>query len=275
MSYTSVDRLSRVVPAYIWFLLYRMVDALLISTYSSADEYWQSIEVSHYLVFGKGYLTWEWRPEVALRSSLMPLLYVPYYGLLRVMGLDTRWTIAYGPRVFVQAPLVALADLGFTRVSSVLLEPALARTAVALWLSNWFILSMVTRTFANSVETALYCIIVYALLQWTIRPGRYYYLLVSTVLSAASVLIRPTSATSLAPLLAYNCLYVLSHTRQWWLLPVCVVVGLGTMVVIGHLDSLLLYGGSIRGAFTWLNFAEFNFINDFGKLYGDDHSWLW
>ncbi|EER10350.1 glycosyltransferase, putative [Perkinsus marinus ATCC 50983] len=47
------------------------------------------------------------------------------------------------------------------------------------------------------------------------------------------------------------------------------------MVVIGYLDSILLYGGSIRGAFTWLNFAEFNFINDFGKLYGDDHSWLW
>ncbi|KAF4666529.1 hypothetical protein FOZ61_007918 [Perkinsus olseni] len=275
MSSTSTNKLTRHIPEYIWFLLYRIVNALLISTYSSADEYWQSIEVSHYLVFGKGYLTWEWRPEVALRSSLMPLFYVPYYWLLKVTGLDGRWLIAYGPRVFVQAPLAALADLCFSKTVSILLEPALARTALVLWLSNWFILSMLTRTFANSVETALYCIIIFALLRWTRQPRKYHFLFLSTVLSAASVLIRPTSATSLAPLLAFNCVYVLSYTRQWWLLPVCVGIGLGTMACIGCLDSVLLYNGSLRGALTWFNFAEFNFINDFGKLYGDDHSWLW
>ncbi|KAF4756375.1 hypothetical protein FOZ62_013358, partial [Perkinsus olseni] len=125
------NKLTRHVSAYMWFLLYRIVNALLISSYSSADEYWQSIEVSHYLVFGKGYLTWEWQPEVALRSSLMPLLYVPYYWLLK-------------------APLTALADLCFSKTASILLEPPLARTALVLWLSNWFILSMLTRTFANS-----------------------------------------------------------------------------------------------------------------------------
>ncbi|KAF4729306.1 hypothetical protein FOZ62_018711, partial [Perkinsus olseni] len=150
MSSTSTNKRTRHVPEYIWFLLYRIVNALLISTYSSADEYWQSIEVSHYLVFGKGYLTWEWQPEVALRSSLMPLLYVPYYWVLKVTGLDGRWLIAYGPRVFVQAPLAALADFCFSKTASILLEPALARTALVLWLSNWFILSMLTRTFANS-----------------------------------------------------------------------------------------------------------------------------
>ncbi|KAF4665151.1 hypothetical protein FOL47_004726 [Perkinsus chesapeaki] len=263
------------VPSFIWFLLFRVINALLICTYSSADEYWQSIEVSHYLVFGRGYLTWEWQPEVALRSSLMPLLYVPYYWFLKVMGWDSRWLVAYGPRVFVQAPLAALADLCFSKVSSMVLEPSLARSAEVLWLTNWFILSMLTRTFANSVETALYCIIIYTLLKWTRQPAKYWYLCASTILSACSVLIRPTSATSLAPLLAFNCIYVLCWTRQWWLLPVCVTLGLGTMALIGYLDSFLLYKGSLKGALTWYNFAEFNFINDFGKLYGDSHSWLW
>ena len=43
------------------------------------DETWQSVEVSSRLLSGNDVidLTWEWRPEVAIRSHLHPILFAP------------------------------------------------------------------------------------------------------------------------------------------------------------------------------------------------------
>ena len=41
-------------------VLFRVVNAVCVRTFFSADEYWQSLEVAHKLVFGYGHLTWEW-----------------------------------------------------------------------------------------------------------------------------------------------------------------------------------------------------------------------
>lgn len=57
----------------IWiFILYRLFNRFIVRTYFFADEYFQSIEVAHYWVFGYGHLTWEWEPCIALRSVLHP-----------------------------------------------------------------------------------------------------------------------------------------------------------------------------------------------------------
>ena len=68
---------------------YRIALALLTRSIFQPDEFFQSLEVAHNVVFGYGKLTWEWQPDVAIRSIIYPMLYVPVYWILRVTGLDT------------------------------------------------------------------------------------------------------------------------------------------------------------------------------------------
>lgn len=38
-------------------LLYRLINSLVVRSYFSPDEYWQSLEVAHNMIFGYGELT--------------------------------------------------------------------------------------------------------------------------------------------------------------------------------------------------------------------------
>jgi hypothetical protein len=38
----------------LWVLLVRLIDSLVICTFFDPDEYWQSLEVAHYSVYGYG-----------------------------------------------------------------------------------------------------------------------------------------------------------------------------------------------------------------------------
>jgi len=69
--------------------IYRIALALLTRSVFQPDEFFQSLEVAHNLVFGYGKLTWEWQPGVAIRSVVYPASYVPVYWILRVTGLDS------------------------------------------------------------------------------------------------------------------------------------------------------------------------------------------
>jgi phosphatidylinositol glycan class B len=63
--------------------LFRLFNAFLCRTFFQPDEFWQSLEVAHRWVYGYGHLTWEWQPENALRSPLVPLVFTPAYQLAR------------------------------------------------------------------------------------------------------------------------------------------------------------------------------------------------
>ena len=97
-------------------LAFRCVNALLLQTSFVPDEYWQSVEVAHNLVFelvstsnvrfvslyrtlnileliivvvfSYGYLTWEWLE--GLRSYVYPLLFAAQYQILAWLHLDNR-----------------------------------------------------------------------------------------------------------------------------------------------------------------------------------------
>ncbi|KAJ3005369.1 UNVERIFIED_CONTAM: hypothetical protein HDU68_004644, partial [Siphonaria sp. JEL0065] len=78
-----------------WFTIafilgFRIYNSLLIKTFFSPDEYWQSLEVAHEYVFGYGYLTWEWAHRV--RGFTYPMLFVGVYKVVQLLGLDqTEW----------------------------------------------------------------------------------------------------------------------------------------------------------------------------------------
>jgi phosphatidylinositol glycan class B len=66
-------------------LLIRVAVALLTRTFFQPDEYYQSLEPAHHIVFGYGALTWEW--FTSIRSVLYPALNVPVYALLKATSL--------------------------------------------------------------------------------------------------------------------------------------------------------------------------------------------
>jgi phosphatidylinositol glycan class B len=88
-------------------VLFRSVNAYLTRTYDNPDEYWQGQEVAHNMVFGYGYLTWEWREKI--RSFAHPLTIALVYKVIQLVGLDHTFILVAAPRYF-QATLGAIAD---------------------------------------------------------------------------------------------------------------------------------------------------------------------
>lgn len=90
-------------PIFLLAVSLRILNALVSRTFFQPDEYWQSLEVAHRLVFGYGYQTWEWRDLAGMggiRSALYPLLFVPVYRGLEVTGLDRTGLLVRGSRPF-------------------------------------------------------------------------------------------------------------------------------------------------------------------------------
>lgn len=67
---------------------FRIVNACLVQTFFQPDEFFQSLEVAHRIVFGYGWETWEWRADSRLRSPLHALLFVPGYAAVKWLGLE-------------------------------------------------------------------------------------------------------------------------------------------------------------------------------------------
>lgn len=79
-------------------LLFRFGCSLLIRySFFNPDEYWQSLEVAHKIVFGYGHVTWEW--TAGLRSYIHPLLFTPPWLLLKALHIDTTTTLDISARL--------------------------------------------------------------------------------------------------------------------------------------------------------------------------------
>ena len=62
------------------------------------------LEVAHRMVFGYGYVTWEWTR--GLRGFTHPLIFASVYKAAAMLGLDTVPVLVWSPRV-VQALFAA------------------------------------------------------------------------------------------------------------------------------------------------------------------------
>ncbi|KXS17952.1 glycosyltransferase family 22 protein [Gonapodya prolifera JEL478] len=184
---------------FAFIFLLRLVIALSTRTMYQPDEFWQSLEVAHYAVFGQGHLTWEWSNRV--RGFAHPLLFSGVYRIIKYLNLDNSDAIIIGPKI-LQALIAASND----HFASLLAGRFFGRTA-AKWtlfctLTSWYTGYTMTRTFANSAEAALTTI---ALWRFPWRqlcrdadPTRPTYarrrFQDALVVAAAACIIRPTSA---------------------------------------------------------------------------------
>lgn len=184
-------------------VVYRILNCFCVQTAFVPDEYWQSLEPAHRLVFGEGYLTWEW--QRGIRSYLYPLVFAAVYKVLAVLHLDSlNWLFVMAPKL-VQALLFGVTtDVFLYKLGIKLGGLNVARcTLVAYWL-NWFQFFCAPRTLTNCVETC--CVVVglyfykwpvWCLLQKTSpTKNSRYFLAIATI----STVIRPTCAVFWAPL---------------------------------------------------------------------------
>lgn len=73
---------------FLLILIIRISSVFLVQTWFVPDEYWQSLEIAHWLSFGYGYLTWEWFEGI--RSLIYPLFIAIVFKHLENLNLDSR-----------------------------------------------------------------------------------------------------------------------------------------------------------------------------------------
>ncbi|KAJ7940407.1 glycosyltransferase family 22 protein [Mycena leptocephala] len=245
-------------------LLVRVLIALCTSTVFQPDEYFQSLEPAHHLVFGYGHLTWEWLSPRPIRSILYPALNVPIYWLLKVTGLDTLgtlgdWLVICGPRI-LHGSLASLTDIFLCFLTHAVLGERYVATALLVSLTSMFHVLSLSRSLSNSLETSLTTVAL-SYYPWTSGPGiaidrsRVRLTLGFAALACA---VRPTNAIIWVYLVGYLLWQIRSSSRSFAaIIKDGVIISGVTLSGLFALDSVY-YG---TPTFTPLNFLATNLSN--------------
>uniref|UniRef100_A0A671YKX6 Mannosyltransferase n=2 Tax=Sparus aurata TaxID=8175 RepID=A0A671YKX6_SPAAU len=248
-------------------VVFRLINCFLVQTSFVPDEYWQSLEVSHRMVFKYpfvtyGYMTWEWK--AGIRGFVYPLLFASIYKILHFINYDSVHLLIWLPRVF-QALLAAFADVKFF-----FLIRTLERREVATWtffchLCSWFSWFCCTRTLTNSMETTITCL---ALFYYPLPGSKTHSSKKYLSLVALAIVVRPTALIVWFPLLMYhfwkeeNKLRLITHK--------CIPIG-AVAVVMSTLIDCIFYD---KWTMVQFNFLKFNIFYSVADFYGS-HPWHW
>ena len=230
-------------------VLWRAVWAVLSQTWYVPDETWQSVEVAHRVVWGRGVLTWEWDKDI--RSSIHPTVFIIVFKLLSLLHLDYQWLVVLVPKLMT-GTMTAMADYATYNMVKRREGSSCAAWFLLLLQTNWFSLYSGSRTVINTLETSLFC------LGLSVYPRPLYLSMVSL-----SVMLRPTIAVAWLPI----CLeHLLSTLRTKGIIKIIQlsVAPVITILLVFLLDSLF-YG---RWTLTPLNFFQMNIVHNLGQFYG-------
>lgn len=245
--------------------LFRVLNAFVIKTFFVPDEFWQGPEIAHRVLFGYGYLTWEWKE--GLRGWTAPLILAASYKLLALFGLDTAKTLVAVPRL-VQAFFASFGDLFLYKLAVKRFDRQTGKWSLVCYLISWFTFYIVTRTLTNSLETVLITI---ALYYWpcNMRTETDTTELIKALgFAAFSCIIRPTAAIVWIPL----CTLFLCLTPNKLAFMFKCIFPVGCLALLWSLVmNSWLYG---KWTLVELNFVKFNVVNDMGTFYGS-HPWHW
>ncbi|XP_016367967.1 GPI mannosyltransferase 3-like [Sinocyclocheilus rhinocerous] len=136
----------------VFSVVFRLLNCVLLQTSFVPDEYWQSLEIPHRMVFSYGYETWEWKEGI--RGYSYPLLFALMYKLLHLMNYDTVYLLVFVPRVF-HALLAACADVMLYNLVLRWETPDVAKWTYFCQLCSWFTWFCCSRTLTNTMETVL------------------------------------------------------------------------------------------------------------------------
>ncbi|RCI06407.1 hypothetical protein CU098_008785 [Rhizopus stolonifer] len=265
---TSSSRLF----VFITCAVFRLFNAYFTRTYDNADEYWQGQEVAHYLVFGNGYLTWEWRERI--RSFAHPLAIAAVYKVIQLLGLEHTDLLIMAPR-YLQAILTAVADMATYNFAKKVLGNQIALPMLFTTLCSWFNFHMAARTLSNSMEMVFTMI---ALNYWPLpgiatTVGRAWIkdYRIALVFASFACIMRPTNGLIW---LFLGCqLLLVSKSRikvAANAFMICTLIVLLNMLI----DSRLYHQSWTDVVFTPYSFFKVNVINNISLFYGV-HTWHW
>ncbi|CAG9772532.1 unnamed protein product [Ceutorhynchus assimilis] len=242
---------------FLLFLFVRLLSVVLVGTFFVPDEYYQSLEVAHNLVFRYGHLTWEWHKGI--RSYGYPLIFAFIYKILQLLRLDTPLAVIYLPRI-AQAILSAYSDLCFYKWSGT------KKWAVFTLSTSWFWFYMGSRTLINTFEASLTTIAL-SKFPWSGTKNGNSEKFIWII--AFLFVLRPTSAIVWLPL----CVFHLATSQKTVFRLVVsryIPIGLIALIVSTTLDSL------VHGSFivTPYNFLKTNVFQNIASNYGT-HPWHW
>ncbi|KAF3987709.1 hypothetical protein FT663_03708 [Candidozyma haemuli var. vulneris] len=236
----------------------RFLNAISIITFFQPDEFYQALEPAHKLVYGYGYITWEWHE--GLRSSLHPWLYALAYKAVGAV-VSEDWAVYLAPRLMGAAVAAvgetylykfALKYTGSVQVATF----ALAASVLSGW--NWF---FITRAFSNNLEMVLTTVGL-AYWPWN-RPNGC--IVKSCIFGFLSCIVRPTNALLWGFLGAGYVVKNLSQPLQLASLGLDLGVLFGVICALTALPDLFFYG---KFTVPLYNFLEFNVVKNLSIFYG-------
>ncbi|SGZ52409.1 CIC11C00000002844 [Sungouiella intermedia] len=243
-------------------LIIRLFNAFTIRTFFQPDEYFQALEPAHKLVFGYGYITWEWTQR--LRSALHPLIYAGGYQLMYKVLPPSKEDLAVeiAPKL-VSSVIAALGDTYTYRfAASYTLNDEVAMVAWILSLAsswNWYVS---TRSFSNNLELMLTTI---GLSYWPWHRFKLMSVLVLTFFGFHSCLVRPTNSLLWGYLGGHLLLRNRNNPSRIIRLSVPLGIVFGVVVGMSALVDWFYYG---EWTFPAVNFLEFNVVKNLLVFYG-------
>lgn len=196
----------------------RVCAALTCRSYGAPDEHWQLLEAAHGMIFGSGYATWEWWPEIGLRSLAPPAALASFaFAPLRAAAL-----FIWGDAAARSLPLflVWLAPRIVACVTSLIADVAVYALAREVWrgdesaargaalaaAGNWPSLVFGARATGNSLSACLLVITLAAAQAALWGRGRggsesykiVMYAVVAGAFGCLAVIVHPTVAAALA-----------------------------------------------------------------------------
>ncbi|XP_059570673.1 GPI mannosyltransferase 3 isoform X1 [Alligator mississippiensis] len=258
----GADLIGENIYLVLFTITLRVFNCALVQTSFVPDEYWQSLEVAHHMVFNYGHLTWEW--EKGLRGYSYPLLFAGMYKILQLLAKDEVQLLIWVPRL-VQALLSALADVKLYSFVKYTENAETAKCVYFCQLCSWFTWYCCTRTLTNTMETVL---TIFALFYYPLEGSKTGSSCKYLTLVALAFIIRPTAVIPWIPLVFWHFWQEQKKGDLvlYNFVPVGVVT-LGTSLLIDR----VFYG---EWVFVQLNFLKFNVIQNLGAIYGS-HPWHW
>eukprot|EP01063_Lacrimia_lanifica_P015425 TRINITY_DN22196_c0_g1_i1.p1 TRINITY_DN22196_c0_g1~~TRINITY_DN22196_c0_g1_i1.p1 ORF type:complete len:550 (+),score=145.79 TRINITY_DN22196_c0_g1_i1:47-1651(+) len=246
-------------------LCLRVAVACTQPTSGPPDEYWQGPEVGYYMVYGKGWLTWEW--ESGIRSWLHPAMFWAVFAGMRavetVLGATLPGCLAVLLPRALQGGIAFAADGAVYALAKACAGKATARTVFLMTATSWFASYCTTRTFSNSAEALLtlcgVCCAVWGRDAWFLQCA------------GAATAMRTTSAVTWAVVIAARFLFSRRGPAPDWGFARATVWATVMWVAA---STCLDAAAAGRWYFSPWEFLKFNVLEGKSAAFGV-HPWHW
>ncbi|KAI3634872.1 hypothetical protein MIR68_007253 [Amoeboaphelidium protococcarum] len=261
-----------------YILAWRLLNALIIQTYFSPDEYYQAIEPAYLKAFypeqfqnfisnksfqqGFTGVTWEWSQWI--RSPIMIYVLSLLYRLLQLVNLDSRWMIIHLPRL-LSALISSVGEYYSLRFISKYFPSFDKNSVLIVHLCWWYQIFTSGRYLSNTVEQ---CLTTMALYYWPWN-GDHTRIYTSVTIALVSFCIRPTSP--IIWIYLFTMLMIRNVPFKMWfqVVTLCSIHGVIVISLSTVLDTVF-YSATTSSLY---NFIQFNLIQNLSSFYGIHSPW--